>query len=465
MNHSSNGKRRIVILGGGFAGAYCASSLEEHLGSTPAEVLLIDRHNYFIFYPLLVEAGTGSLQPRHAVVPIRQFLRRTKFLMANVTSIDLHRREVVYRVGEEPTRTISYDHLVLALGSITNLPPVPGLKEYAYEVKSLADALTLRDRAIEVLERANALDDPARARGLLHFAVVGGNYTGVEVAGEFDVYLKEAARKYPNLDPGEVKITLIDQNDRLLGTLDDELSDYAQRHLSERGVDLRLKERAVEIRPDGLVLSSGATVSASTVIWCAGIAAPPMLKELGLPTDKRGYVLCDPEMRVQGFDTVWAIGDCAVNPDPQGNPYPATAQLAVLEGGQLGENIARVLRNLRPLPCTFRSKGMMAAFGSHDAVAKVFRFRVTGFAAWFLWRSYYLLRMPGLARKFRVAFDWTLDLLFGRDYVELGVHRVVRAATTPGAGDRSNSDGNDRDAAEIRISDTRAAPAEAVVQR
>jgi len=419
----------ILILGGGFGGAYCASYLEKRLRRMSVSVTLVDRHNYFIFYPLLVEAGTGSVQPRHAVVPIRKFLRKTRFLMASIRSIDISRQIVRVQLENQIEQDLHYDHLVLGLGSITSLPPVPGLKEYAYQMKTLPDAIALRDRAIQLLEETDATNDREKARQLLHFAVVGGNYTGIEVAGEFDDYMKRAARRYPNVQPDDIKITLVDINDRVMSMLDEELSDWATRHLIERGIDIRLKELATEITPDSLILKSGARIPASTVIWCAGIAAPPVLQNTGLPLDRRGYVLCNPDLRVQGFTNIWGVGDCAVKPDPDGHPYPATAQLAIDQARQLADNLHAILRGKPTKPCTFRSKGMLAAFGRFDAVAKVFRFRVTGFLAWFLWRTVYLMKMPGLARKARVAIDWTLDMMFGRDYVELGVHRVTQSNT------------------------------------
>jgi NADH dehydrogenase len=419
----------ILILGGGFGGAYCASHLEKRLRHLNVQVTLIDRHNYFIFYPLLVEAGTGSVQPRHAVVPIRNYLRKTRFIMADVRSIDPARQSVRIQIENQPEQDLPYDHLILALGSISKLPPIPGLKEHAYQMKTLADAIALRDRAIQLLEEADAMADRERSRKLLHFAVVGGNYTGIEVAGEFDDYLKRAARRYPNVYRDDIKITLVDANDRVMSMLDEELSDWAARHLVERGIELRLNELAAEITPDALVLKSGARISASTVIWCAGIAAPPILRDTGLPLDKLGYVLCTPDLRVQNHTNIWGLGDCAVKPGPDGQPYPATAQLAILQAKQLATNLKSVLTGKPTAPCTFRSKGMIAAFGRFDAVAKVFRFRLTGFLAWFLWRTVYLTEMPGLSRKVRVALDWTLDLVFGRDYVELGVHRVTHSPT------------------------------------
>lgn len=445
-------RRRIIILGSGFAGAYCAQELERALAADEAEVVLIDRHNYFVFYPLLVEAGTGSLQPRHAVVPIRRFMRRETFLMAEVLGVDLARRAVTLQVvNDERPQTLGYDHLVLALGSVTNLPPVPGLKEYGYEMKSITHAIALRDRAIQMLELASAtaLGDTAggergiepasreRIRAMLHFVVVGGNFTGVEVAGEFNHYLRQAAREYPGLEPEDVGVTLIDRNEQVLGVLDEpELSDWAADHMKRRGVELRLQESVNEVHPEHVVLRSGGTLPTRTAIWCAGIAPSPLLKTMDLPHDK-GWILCEPDGRVKGFENVWGVGDCAVNPDAAGRGYPATAQSAVREGKYAARNLARVIRGQATEPIEFKTVGALAAFGRFDAVAKVFNMKFTGFIAWFLWRTVYLMKMPGFGRKLRVAMDWTLDLVAGGEYAELGIHKLVRA--TPPAAAREDA--------------------------
>ncbi len=427
---------RIVILGGGYGGAYCAQALEKRLRGSAAEVLLIDRHNYFVFYPLLIEAGTGSLEPRHAVVPIRAFLRKkTEFRMAEVLGVDFDDRSVTYRlVGAAESERVPYDHLVLSLGSVTRLPEVPGLREHGREIKSLTDAVALRDRAITMLELANATADAARRRELLHFVVVGGNFTGVEVAGEFDVFLRHASRQYRHVREDECRITLIELSDRILQALGDDLSAFAERHLRRRGVDIRLKTTVTAVEPERVTLSSGQTLAAHTLIWCAGIEPNPLIKELGLPVDDRGYIRCDRDLRVEGMECVWAIGDGAVNLDRQGRAYPATAQHAVRQGVHLARNLAAVLRGAPAKPCDIKSKGAIAALGCRTGVAKVFGLQLSGFAAWWLWRTVYLMKMPKLSRKVRVALDWTIDLLFSRDYVQLGVHHAPARPDAPPAG-------------------------------
>lgn len=417
-----DGRPRIVIVGGGFAGAYCAQALERRLAPGLAEVVLVDRNNYFVFYPLLVEAGTGSLDPRHAVVSIRSFLERSRFVMGEVEGVDLERRVLVLRPpGSEHSRELAWDHLVLAPGSVTRLPPVPGLREHGFEIKSLADAVILRDRAIQKLEAADVAGDPEVRRRLLHFVVVGANFTGVEVAGEFDVFLRRTSRLYRDVDRKDVRVTLVEIGDRILPALEPDVARFAADALRRRGVAVELGVSVDRVERHAVVLSDGRRLPTDTVIWCAGIAPSPLVARLGLPTDERGYLLCDRELRVEGRRDVWAIGDSAVNPGPDGRPYPATAQHAVRQGAHLAKNLVRVIRGQEALRCDIRSKGSLAALGCRTGVAQVFGIKLSGFAAWFLWRTVYLLKMPGIARRVRVALDWTMDLLFPREPVQIGL--------------------------------------------
>jgi len=417
-------RRRIVILGGGFAGAYCAQQLQRRLRSDEVEIVLIDQRNYFAFSPLLMEAGTGSLEPRHAVVPIRSFLKHAAFRMAAVESIDCDARQIRVRPPQtDESQVIDYDHLVMAMGSVTRLPDVPGLKEHGFRMKSLGDAVVLRDRAIEMLEAASQQTDPTVRQALLHFVVVGANFTGAEVAGELQAFFSEARRQYPGIEADDFRITLIDRTDRILGALDEDLSRYAERLLRRRGIDVRLQESVVSMTPWTARLESGGDLSARSVIWCAGVAAPPLLRDMCLPLDERGYVRCDRDLRVEGREDAWAIGDCAVNPGPDGRPYPPTAQHAIREGVHAARNIARVVRGRETRPCNIRTRGSLAALGCQRGVAKVFGVKVTGFPAWWLWRTLYLLKMPGWGRRIRIATDWTLDLVTSRSFVQLGAHR------------------------------------------
>lgn len=441
--------KRILILGGGFGGAYCARTLERLVSPSEAEIVLIDRRNNLQFYPLLVEAGTGSLEPRHVVVPIRTFLRRSRFVMAEVDGVDPARREISFTpvLGGAAER-LGFDHLVLALGSVTSLPAVPGLKEHAWEMKSLGDAVALRDRAIIVLEAADAAEDPARRRALLHFVVVGGSFTGAEVAGEFHVFLRQAARRYARVRPEEIRVTLIERGDRILPALDADLSEFAREHLGRLGIDVRLGRSVSEIGPHHVRLDDGSRLDTSTVIWCAGIAQNPVIPAAGLPAGPGGYLPCERDFSVKGIPGLWGIGDCALNPDRNGEPYPATAQHALRQGVHLARNIARTLKGAATLPFDYDGVGTIAALGCRSGVAKLYGFKISGFAAWWAFRTVYLMKMPGIARKLRLAIDWALELLFPRDYVQLGVHRGsgeaagarggLRSVALPGPGDRSD---------------------------
>jgi NADH dehydrogenase len=346
--------------------------------------------------------------------------------MAEVTGVDFEGRKVMYRSAlRNEVQNLSYDHLVLAPGSVTLLPDVPGLQEYGRAMKSLNDAVALRDRAVALLEAADAEPDPKWRQALLHFVVVGSNYTGVEVAGEYEMFLRKATRQYRNLNARDVQVTMIEIADRILPALDADLAAYALRSLKARGVRVRLGATVREIHEAEVLLDNGETVRACTVIWCAGIAPSPLVGKLDLPRDKRGYVLCNPDFRVQGFDNVWAAGDAAVNPDRDGNPYPATAQHAVRQAKHLAKNLALVLEGKPPQPLDYRPIGSLVALGCRSGVAKIFGIKLAGFAAWWMYRTVYLLKMPGLSRKARVALDWTTDLLFSPDVVQLGVHREV----------------------------------------
>ncbi len=391
--------------------------------------MVIDRRNYFVFSPLLVEAGTGSLEPRHTVVSIRSMIGSATFRFGVVADLDPEAREVVVRVPELGREDrIRYDHCVIALGSVTRLPDVPGLREFGYEMKDAADAVALRDRAIRLLEIADATGNAATRRALLRFVVVGGNFTGSEVAGEYDAFLRQARRKYRNIASDDIRVTLVEHGSGILHAIGPDLGRYAEERLRARGIEILLHETVTRIEPGCVTLRNGGVLGCHTVIWCAGIAPPPVLARMPLPVDHLGWLVCERDTRVRGFENLWGIGDCAVNDDPTGMAYPATAQHGIGEGRHCALNIARALAGQPTTPCDLKDKGSLAALGCRTGVARVFGIKLHGFTAWWLWRTVYLLKMPGLGRKIRVAMDWTLELLFTREYVQLGVHRPEWAA-------------------------------------
>jgi NADH dehydrogenase len=344
--------------------------------------------------------------------------------MGLVTAVDFERQTISFLLPETGEgRELSYDDLVICCGSITRLPPIPGLKEHGYEMKSLADALSLRDHAIRLLEAADATRQEQLKHALLQVVVVGSNFTGIEVAGEFSIFLRRAAREFPNLKPDDITITVVEEGPRILLALDEDLAQYAHDQLRARGVKIYLNNSIAEIGHDYAVLTTGERLATHSVIWCAGIAPHPFITAMSLPKDEKGYLLTQNDLRVPHFENVWAIGDCAVNRNEDGTVQPPTAQHAIQQGEHAAINLMRRLRGEATLPCNIRSKGSLAALGCRTGVAKVFGVKLSGFPAWFLWRTVYLMRMPGLGRKLRVALDWTIGLFFKQDLVQLASPR------------------------------------------
>jgi len=426
---------QVVVLGGGFAGAYCAHRLER-LGGENVDATVIDRHNYLLFYPLLVEAGTGSLEPRHTAVPLRILLRDNHFRMADVVEVDTAHSRIAYRIaGDGPVEWINYDHLVLALGSASNLPPVPGLAEFAFTMKSLGDAVSLRDRMIQLLERADAINDAEERRRLLHIVVAGGSFTGIEVAGEYLAFLKRTAPLYPRVDPKDIRVTLVEMLPRILPALEPEMSAYVTTSMQRRGVDFVLQESIKEIGVDHAILASGKRLDSRTVIWCTGIAPNPLVREMKLPTDPKGWILTEPDGRVKGFQNVWGAGDCAVNIDPKGRPYAPTAQSAVGEGHWVADNILRVTRGESSKPISFHIRGSVTPLGGHNAVVQFGTRYFSGLPAWIVYRCFYLSKIPGFARKARVALDWVGAMFTAGDAVQLNLHSRRPPSLSKAAGD------------------------------
>ncbi len=413
----------IVVVGGGFAGSTVARRLERRLHRNEASVLLLSRDNYTLFTPMLPEVTSGELEVRHILTPIRVELRRTSFVLAEVESIDVDRNTVTYRhVLTRLSATVHYDHLVLALGSSTSTFGLPGVAEYSWALKSLEDADALRNRLVWLLELADTIAEKERVRRYLTIAIVGGGFTGVETAGEIVELFRSVLRFYPRLRPADVRVVLVEAGPTLLAGLPPRMGEYSRRNLERRGVEIMTGDGVAGADEDGLTLQSGRRIETATIVWSAGVAPSPMIAKTALPKTKRGAVMTNADMRVTSFPNVWALGDCAAIPDGEGGVYPMTAQHAIREGPALADNIVAVLRGKPTKPFRYASMGMMAALGARRAVAQLpGNLVLTGFVAWFLWRSYYLLRLPGLDRKLRVAFDWTLDLLFPRDIAELRV--------------------------------------------
>jgi NADH dehydrogenase len=414
----------IVILGGGFAGVAAARHLERLLRSQPdARLTLVSRENFFVLTPLLFEACSGRLELRHCAQPIRAALRRTRFIEATVEHVDVDRRLVRAVAPENATYELPYDHVVVALGASTNEKLIPGSSN-AFTFKTMADALVLRNHLIEQLERADAAVDAASRSGCLTVVVIGGGLVGVELLGELTAFADDVLRFYPRIRREEMCFHLFEAGPRILPEIDTSLSAIAMRVLQDRGADIRVATPVRSIER-GRVQLANDTITAGTIVLAAGIVPSAVASAISVERDPRGRIVVDATMRSRSHANVWALGDCATIPSPDGRPYPALAQHAIREARQLAHNVHAVLAGRSPRPFIFRSLGTMASLGHTRAVARVFGFRLTGFPAWWVRRTYYLFQMPRWDRRLRIVLDWTVALFFRPDItrVELKVER------------------------------------------
>jgi NADH dehydrogenase len=412
--------QHIVIAGGGFGGYYTAKQLER-LAPSGARITLVNDVNFLMYAPLLPGAAAGTLDPRHIVVPLREHLKRTSLRVGYVTGGDPARNTLRVQMISGNTKEYRYDHLVVALGSVSRVIPIPGLIDHALGFKTIADATALRNRIVRHLELAEGLDDKEERAEYLSFVFVGGGYAGLEGIAELQGFARDAIKRYPRCRETGTRFMLIDAAPRVMTEIQPQLADWTVELLTRRGIEFRLSTTVQEVRSDSVVLSGGEVVKARTVVWTAGVRASPVASSLGLPLEQ-GRIICDEYMRVQGYDNVWAVGDIAAVPDPAqpGKPCPPTAQHAIRQGKLLGKNIARVTRGQPPRPFTFKTLGAFADLGRHRAVANLMGIRVKGFPAWAICRFYHLAWLPGLDRKSRLIADWSVEILFPRDLAEMG---------------------------------------------
>jgi NADH dehydrogenase len=427
--------KRVVILGGGFGGLYAALYLDRTVARDPdVQVTLIDPQNFTLFTPMLHEVASGSLEPSSIVVPTRQALRHVEFIEADATGIDFAARtvKIVYGV-ESRTSAIPFDQLLIAAGSQTRFPP--GLRRYALGMKTIYDALILRNWLIGMLERAEIEDDAEQRRAFLTFVVAGGGFSGVETAGAINDFLHDIQPKYRRVSREPLSLVLAASGEYLLPEFDRELGSYTGARLREAGIDVRMGTKVAGF--DGRLVSLHAeqdsrnllpAISARTLIWTAGITPAPLIESLPFPKD-RGRIIASETMAVSGQDGVWVCGDCAAIPDETGKFYPTTAQHAIRQGTQVGRNIAAALQAnpMKIRPFRYKMLGQLAAIGHRRGVANILGLRFSGFLAWFLWRGAYLLKLPSVSKKFRVALEWTLDLCFAPDTVQLLTIQTVRS--------------------------------------
>ena len=410
----------IVIVGGGFAGAYCARSLVAKLGAEALrDIALVADQNFILFHPMLAEVSGSSISPLHVVNPLRRFCRGISVFLGPVSDIDLDRKVVQFSPGPYvQAASLAYEHLVLAIGSIVDVSRVPGMPEHGYLMKTVGDAIRLRTGLLERLEEASIATDESLRRRLLTFVVVGGGYSGVETAGQLVDLVRDVQKFYPRIDPKEFRFVLIQSGPYLLPQIGEELGRYAEEQLRNRGVEVRLNARVTAITAERAILNNGEVIETNTVVTTVGNATHPviqaLIKSANLPNE-RGRITTEPTMQVKGFSNLWAVGDCAAVPSEGGGTSPATAQFAMRQGTLLGRNLVRARQGSAPEPFRFKTLGEMASLGHRNAVGKVLGFKVSGFLGWLMWRATYLYKLPGIEDKLKVFFEWNLELLFPRD--------------------------------------------------
>lgn len=415
-------RKHVVILGGGFGGVYTAQYLEKALGRAgDFDITLVNKENYFVFQPMLPEVISGSIGLLDTVSPIRRLLPHTTLHVRSIESVDLAAQTVTTNPGFRPhPHVVHYDHLVLALGNVTDFRGLRGLAEHALPFKDLADAVRLRNHVIRALEEAAIeCDDPALRRQLLTFVVAGGGFSGVEVVAELNDFVRGVAHHYRGIDPKDIRVILLHSGDRILPEMAEPLARYAEKLLRRRGVDIRLGTRLAAATPEEAHLDDGTKISTKTLVSTVPASPHPVVEALDLPKGRGGKLEVSAMLQVAGTDNVWALGDCALVPAPDGGFSPPTAQHAIRQGKTAAHNIVAAMRGGEQRAFDFKGLGKMGALGHRSAVAEVFGVKLSGFLAWWIWRSIYLMKLPGWGRRLKVATSWSLDLLLPAELVQL----------------------------------------------
>ncbi len=413
-------RARVLVVGAGFAGLYAAMEIRRRAPSG-VRVTVVNPENFMQYQPFLPEVASGTIDPRAVVVPLRRVLRGCEVVVGEVERIDHGARLAHVRLPEGGPLELDYDEVVLTAGSRSRVLPIPGLAEHGVGFKTVQEAIWLRNRVLSRLDVAAETTDPERRRSALTFVFVGGGYAGVEALGELEDLARDASRSYPGVRPTEMRWVLVEAAGKILPELGEDLAGYAQRRLEERGIRILLNTRLVSAEGGVVRLSDGQAFRADTLVWTAGVRPSPLPRDAGFPVDDLGRLLVDDRLRVAGVPNAWGAGDGAAVPDRlTGGVAPPTAQHALRQGRRLGRNLVASLQGRPTEPFVYRAIGGVASLGRYKGVAIVWGVRFKGFPAWFLHRSYHLLAMPTVARRVKIAMDWTVALLFPRDIAQLG---------------------------------------------
>lgn len=433
-NFGGSPDRRILIVGGGFGAVYTALGLEKILKPEDrTEVTLVNPENFFLFTPMLAEIVSSQIDTSHAINPLRKMFKRTRFVEGTATSIDLSAQSVLVCHPNGDEIEYPYDHLVLAVGAQVGYFGMEDVEHNSYTAKTLGDAIRLRNRAISLLEIAEIERDRTARAEVLTLVVAGGGFTGVEIAAEINDLVREAAKSYPSISQRDIRVLLVEAKSRILPEFDEGLAAFATRRLRASGVEIQTNTTVAGVTDHAVLLKEQAPIPSRTLIWNTGVAPNPLIVGSELPQTGRGWVKVDTTMRAEGLTNVWALGDCAQIPDSMkpGHNQPALAQHAIREAPRLAHNIVATMRGETTQPFKYRTMGQLATLGHFNGIGTIGPFRIQGFIAWLAWRSYYLWRLPRLEKRLRVATDWTVDLIFGRDISQIQTY----AATSPRARD------------------------------
>ena len=418
---------RVVIVGGGFAAVQFAKTLRSKLRASECEILLFNRENHMVFHPLLADVAGASINADAAAAPLRQMLPGVDCRTERVQRIDLASSEIEFDDGRGAFTRLHYDHVVIACGAESNLGIIPGMSDHAFAFKVMRDAIDLRQHIVHQMEFAEAATDPDLRRWYLNFIIVGAGFSGVEVAGEINELVRSSTRFYRNFHKDDVVVTLVHSQDQILPEVAPKLREFAKKKMQKAGITMLLNTRAVAATHEGVELNDGRMLLGATVVCTIGTAISPIVQSLDIPKE-RGRIRTAPEMRIEGQTNAWAIGDCAYIINAfDGKPSPPTGQFAERQGRQAALNLVRILKGEATQPFRFKALGQLCSIGGYQAVAEMLGMRISGFFAWFLWRSVYLFKLPTWSRRIKVALDWSWDVLFPRDLSFLNTDATQQA--------------------------------------